>query len=330
MRLLQKLVAGVLLACSLVGIAAAQADYPNKPIRFIVSYPPGGSTDVTARVMGQWLSQRLGQRWWSRTAAAAATTSAPRPRCARRRRLHHLPGQPGQRHQRHAVQQPVVQLPERHGAGGRHHPRAQRDDRDQELPGQDGRRVHRVRQEEPGQGEHGVVGLGHLGAPVGRDVQGHGRHRHEAHPLQGRRPGHHRPHRRPGRRHLRQHAVDHHAHPRRHRARAGRHHHAALARAAGHPGDLGSGARLRGQRLVRHRGAQGHAGRRHRAPEPRGERRAGRSRHEGQAGRPGRRAHPRHARAVLGDAPHGDREVGQDRPVLGREGGIWPARATRG
>jgi tripartite-type tricarboxylate transporter receptor subunit TctC len=47
--------------CGLVGIAAAQADYPNKPIRFIVSYPPGGSTDVTARVMGQWLSQRLGQ-----------------------------------------------------------------------------------------------------------------------------------------------------------------------------------------------------------------------------------------------------------------------------
>jgi tripartite-type tricarboxylate transporter receptor subunit TctC len=61
MRLLQRLVAGVLLMFSLVGIAAAQSDYPNRPIRFIVSYPPGGSTDVTARVMGQWLSQRLGQ-----------------------------------------------------------------------------------------------------------------------------------------------------------------------------------------------------------------------------------------------------------------------------
>ncbi len=62
MRLLQKLVAGVVLACGLVGIAGAQSDYPNRPIRFIVSYPPGGSTDVTARLMGQWLTQRLGQQ----------------------------------------------------------------------------------------------------------------------------------------------------------------------------------------------------------------------------------------------------------------------------
>lgn len=54
---------GLALACSLFAApAVAQADYPNKPIRWIVPYPPGGSTDLVARLMGQWLSQRLGQQ----------------------------------------------------------------------------------------------------------------------------------------------------------------------------------------------------------------------------------------------------------------------------
>lgn len=58
-----KPVAAALLALGtlMAGPAAAQADYPNKPIRWVVSYPPGGSTDILARLMGGWLSQRLGQ-----------------------------------------------------------------------------------------------------------------------------------------------------------------------------------------------------------------------------------------------------------------------------
>jgi tripartite-type tricarboxylate transporter receptor subunit TctC len=42
--------------------AAAQSDYPNKPIRWIVPYPPGGTTDLLARLMGAHLSQKLGQQ----------------------------------------------------------------------------------------------------------------------------------------------------------------------------------------------------------------------------------------------------------------------------
>lgn len=42
--------------------AAAQADYPNRPIKWIVPYPPGGTTDLLARLMGQYLSQKLGQQ----------------------------------------------------------------------------------------------------------------------------------------------------------------------------------------------------------------------------------------------------------------------------
>jgi tripartite-type tricarboxylate transporter receptor subunit TctC len=40
--------------------ARAQA-YPTRLVRLIIGYPPGGSADITARLMGQWLSERLDQ-----------------------------------------------------------------------------------------------------------------------------------------------------------------------------------------------------------------------------------------------------------------------------
>jgi tripartite-type tricarboxylate transporter receptor subunit TctC len=47
------------LAAVAAGAAGAQ-EYPTKPIRVIVAYPPGGSTDIIARIIGQKLSERLG------------------------------------------------------------------------------------------------------------------------------------------------------------------------------------------------------------------------------------------------------------------------------
>ncbi len=44
---------------SFLGVASAQ--YPNKPIKWIVPYPPAGTTDVLARIVAQWLSENLGQ-----------------------------------------------------------------------------------------------------------------------------------------------------------------------------------------------------------------------------------------------------------------------------
>lgn len=48
------------LLCLAAGQAAAQ-QYPNKPIRLIVAFPPAGATDVVARSIGQKLSEALGQ-----------------------------------------------------------------------------------------------------------------------------------------------------------------------------------------------------------------------------------------------------------------------------
>jgi tripartite-type tricarboxylate transporter receptor subunit TctC len=63
MRLLSKVVMGLGLLCSMLAFpAAAQSDYPNKPIKWIVPYPPGGTTDLLARLMGQYLSTKLGQQ----------------------------------------------------------------------------------------------------------------------------------------------------------------------------------------------------------------------------------------------------------------------------
>jgi tripartite-type tricarboxylate transporter receptor subunit TctC len=43
--------------------AARALDYPTRPIRFLVGYPPGGATDILARLIGQRLSERLGQQF---------------------------------------------------------------------------------------------------------------------------------------------------------------------------------------------------------------------------------------------------------------------------
>jgi tripartite-type tricarboxylate transporter receptor subunit TctC len=55
-----------LLSATFFGVAAdaaAQADkYPERPIRWIVPYPPAGTTDILARIMGQWLSQQFNQQ----------------------------------------------------------------------------------------------------------------------------------------------------------------------------------------------------------------------------------------------------------------------------
>jgi len=51
----------IALLLTLSGASLAQADYPNKPIRIILPYAPGGATDMVARTVAQQLSVKWGQ-----------------------------------------------------------------------------------------------------------------------------------------------------------------------------------------------------------------------------------------------------------------------------
>jgi tripartite-type tricarboxylate transporter receptor subunit TctC len=64
--LLRKTLFGLACLLSLVAGAvpsSAAADYPNRPVRWLIGFAPGGPVDIVARIMAQWLSEHFGQQF---------------------------------------------------------------------------------------------------------------------------------------------------------------------------------------------------------------------------------------------------------------------------
>ena len=67
----------VAVACVVLGAPLAQAqNYPVKPIRFVVGFPPGGTNDIVARALGQKLAERMGQQFIIENRGGANTAIA--------------------------------------------------------------------------------------------------------------------------------------------------------------------------------------------------------------------------------------------------------------
>jgi hypothetical protein len=99
--------------------------YPTRPVRLIVTVAPGGGADILARLMGQWLSERLGQPLIIDNRPGGGGNIGTEA-VVRRRRIHAPPLQCCQRDQRGVLRQAQLRFHPRHRAGRNPHPPALR------------------------------------------------------------------------------------------------------------------------------------------------------------------------------------------------------------
>ena len=73
-----RLAAGAIALPAMSRVAWAQV-YPARPVRIVVGFAAGASPDILARLLGQWLSERLGQPFIIENRPGAGTNIGPRP-----------------------------------------------------------------------------------------------------------------------------------------------------------------------------------------------------------------------------------------------------------
>ncbi len=242
-----------LACCALFAITSAQAlDYPTRQPHIVVGYPPGGSTDILARLFGQYLGEKLRPDLHRREPARRRQQHRHRSgHQGRARWLHIHPRQSGQHDQRLALQESQFRVPARHRSGRRLHPRAERDGSQSVGSGKDRRRIHRLCQSQSRQAQRCVLGQWHLDPSVRRIVQDDDRREDDARALQRLGADADRSARRPSAGDVRQHAVVDRAHQSRQAARARGDHGDAFARIAGRSDRRRHRAGLRGERVLR-------------------------------------------------------------------------------
>ena len=217
-----------------VSRAALAQTYPSRPIRLVVGFPPGGGTDTIARLMGQALSERLGQPFIIETRPGAGTNigteavvRAPgrRPYAALRHRR--------QRDQRDPLREAQLQLHPRYRSGRRARAASQRHDCQSVFSGEDRAGIRRLCERQSRKDQYGVGRHGKFEPRVGRTVQDADRDRHGARALSRRSSRVARPHRRASARDVRRNRQFACAYQRGHPASPRRDHGNAIRRADG-------------------------------------------------------------------------------------------------
>ena len=237
-------------------IAWAQT-YPTRPVRIIVGFAAGGATDIVARLMGQWLSERLGQQFiienrpgaGSNIATEAVVRAPPdgytlllvSPANAINATLYDKLNFNFIRDI--APVAGIIRVPNVMEVNP-------------SVPAKTVPEFIAYAKANPGKINMASAGIGTVAPCRRRAVQDDDRRRHGARALSRRGARAHRSARRTGAGHVRRHAVVDRAHQGRQAARAGGDHRDALGGAAGHSDRGRVRAGLRGERLVRHRRAR--------------------------------------------------------------------------
>ncbi len=136
---------------------ASALDYPSRPVRVLVGYTAGSSPDVEGRLVGQWLSDRLGQQFVVENKPGAGTNLSTEAvaRATPDGYTLLVIATPNEI-ERPPARQSHLQHPARHRAGRLFRRHALRHGGDAVVSGADGSRIHRLRQGQSGQDQYGL------------------------------------------------------------------------------------------------------------------------------------------------------------------------------